>query len=208
MSCSILAGCASDFWRVGCRGNATSDAVCEGLRGQAYPLFPRRDIDHAPGDERLVVVGAALLFAFLEDGEDGWRKRKRRRLEVERTPVAVLDVAIVAPSRKRRHEDVANRGSRDVVEDGADVRVREVDETVATQQNIGAWQCLSGEIELDEPTRLAGVPSLVVGDDCRDDVAADVLDTAEVDVLHPGEVAARRVEQNLSVEFLECLRQL
>src|SRR6478672_10685343 len=68
-------------------------------------------------------------------------------------------------------------------------------------------QLVAGEIEIHEPTQWTRVSPLVLGDDGRHDVAADVFDVAQLDLLHPAEITTRRVEQYPRLERPQRGRQ-
>src|SRR3954467_3014525 len=76
-----------------------------------------------------------------------------------------------------------------------------MDETIATKQHVRVWQLVAGEIELDE---LAPLPSVILSiglDDRAHDVSADILDARQIDVVHPGKIPTRCVQQNSRAEL-------
>jgi hypothetical protein len=80
-----------------------------------------------------------------------------------------------------------------------------MDETVAAQQHIGTGEPVASQVEHPEPARRCCVPPFVLGDQRRHDVGSRVVDAGEVDVLQPGEIAARHVEQRLRTEIAKEL---
>jgi hypothetical protein len=73
-------------------------------------------------------------------------------------------------------------------------------QAVPAEKHVRSRKLVAGEIDDRETPTLACVKSLVLFDNRRNDVAADVVDAFEVDVLHPREIAARDVEQHARFE--------
>src|SRR4051794_15400807 len=100
----------------------------------------RGSVGRGPCAERFVGIRASLFLALLHDRQARWRKVKRRRLKIQRTPVAIFDVLVITAAGKTGHQDVPNPGSSDVFEHATDVRIREMYEAVATQQYVTIGQ--------------------------------------------------------------------
>src|SRR5256714_2299104 len=83
-----------------------------------------------------------------------------------------------------------------------------MNETVPTKQDIGIGKHVLSKIELDETAAFRELLLLIGLDDRPDDIATDVLDTIEINALHPGEIATGDIEQDARVELTERLWKL
>jgi hypothetical protein len=78
-----------------------------------------------------------------------------------------------------------------------------VNEAVANQYHVGGRELIDHQVEpLESSSRTA--MALPIGvDDCRNDVATCVVDVAQIDPLHPVEVAARHIKQGPCIQVFE-----
>src|SRR2546423_10688772 len=83
-----------------------------------------------------------------------------------------------------------------------------MNETVPTKQDIGIGKHVMSKIELDETAAFRELLLLIGLDDRPDDISTDVLDTIEINALHPGEIATGDIEQDARVELTERLWKL
>ena len=67
----------------------------------------------------------------LVDQFDRRRQSERRTVQIQRTPLAGDDVAVVIPIDERRRQQITAAGPLDVVERKDDVAIREVHKTIA-----------------------------------------------------------------------------
>jgi hypothetical protein len=68
-------------------------------------------------------------------------------------------------------------------------------ERVTAQDHVGAGQQVTGDVSDSELDVWAPIQFLISADDRRDDVHAGIVDSREIDLAHPVEVSARRVEE-------------
>lgn len=75
------------------------------------------------------------------------------------------------------------------------MRVGKMYEAVADEHEVGGWERIVEEVEYLKLYVIAGVLRVVAGDEFLHDVAAEVLNTGQVYVLHPVKITAGEVEQ-------------
>ena len=139
-------------------------------------------------------------------GQAEGRRKKIERPEAARADVGVLkwDRPLVVGQQNEPH-----RGLREIPQDRQNISVGEMEEAVAAEPKIGRWELVACEVEVHEPRALAAVRCLVGLDECRDDVAADVVDgVGGDDQPHPVEITAGGVEERAHGLLLEHQRQV
>ncbi len=132
---------------------------------------------------------------------------ERRRVQVDPTEVARTDVGvdeIVVRVEMGRGQQIGNVRSQEDMQRPADVGIAEVEQAIAAQPQVGLRKRASRDVHVHElPLRLA-VLLLQLLDHRGDEIAADIVERMFAqDVLHPVEVAARRVEQATDTEPVE-----
>jgi hypothetical protein len=71
-----------------------------------------------------------------------------------------------------------------------------VHQTIAAEKHVCTWKFIPRKINERKAPRFTRMQALVLLNDRGNYVAANVLDATQVNVPHPGKVAARHVEQH------------
>ena len=108
--------------------------------------------------------------------------------------ISGTNVLILRPLAIRVCQKVSGSTSFEVPDRRSDMPVREVNETIATENYIDARQFVAAQVEHNESRALIAVDTLVVSDEFGNDVDTDVLLKRHESFFHPIEIAARRVE--------------
>src|ERR1700761_3794933 len=93
-----------------------------------------------PRAEALVAPAATGLQAVLIDELDRCPQRKRRALEIQRAPVAILAIEIPLPLRKGRRDQPGRARLTKVLHRALDIGKAEMYEAVAAQDGVAARQ--------------------------------------------------------------------
>lgn len=88
-----------------------------------------------------------LFRVLLVDFADWWWKVEGRQAEVEVAEVAGANVLVLPPFVIRVCQDVGGSSAFEVFERCGDVPVGEVNEAIATENYIRAWQFVSSQVE-------------------------------------------------------------
>lgn len=104
------------------------------------------------------------------------------------------NVLVLMPLSIRVCQKIGGTTALEIPDRRGDMPVREVNETVATKNQIDVRKSVAGQVEQHEFRPIVAVETLVPSKELRDDVDAHVSLEREGRVLHPVEIAARRVE--------------
>ena len=89
--------------------------------------------------------------------------------EVSGTNVLVLSPIVISVCQK-----VSGSAALEVPDRRGDVPVGKVNEAIATQDDIGAWKPVSGQVEQNELRPFITIEISVPSDEIRNDVSANV----------------------------------
>jgi hypothetical protein len=172
------------------------------------PRLSGPDIREPPDAQTLVAPAAAGLQAILVEQFNRRPPLKRCALEVQRAPVAVLTVAVELPFRKGRRDQPRRVRSRKIRNCAFDIRKRQMDQTVATQDGVAPGQPIKGDVgemifAADRACDGAGLQAI---DQIRHDIDADIAH-AQIGGADPAGIAAGRIEQRGDCEFVKQPRQ-
>ena len=156
-----------------------------------------RQIGYAPDTKRFVCVGSACFGALLVQDRVGGRKPEGRGLQIQKSPVAVHRISVLVMLRKRRGNEPAEIASSDIGESLADIRERQVHETITAEDRICCRKRIAEEIELTKfyPAIGGSKQCGIALDNLTDDVGPDISIELQVKAVHPSEVAARQIQE-------------
>lgn len=138
---------------------------------------------------------------FLTDVFDNLERRREVEgfgLQVDRPEFSGLDVHICS-SKKSCSQQVEGAASLNVGERLEDCSVGEMDQTITAEDEVRLWQKVTGKVEVHKSAGRGAIPGeqgIVVVDDVRHDVGADVKVNVQFDLPHPVHVAAGDVEKH------------
>jgi hypothetical protein len=81
------------------------------------------------------------------------------------------------------------------------MRVRQVNEAIAAQNQVCSWQPVVDEIDLDKPPTLPTIETPVSRNQVGNDIAAGVLNIEQLDIAHPEKIAAWDIEEGSALQF-------
>ena len=128
-------------------------------------------------------------------------------MQAQRPPLASFDVWILALVGKGGGEQPGGAAAFEIRNRAARLIEREVDQKVATENQVGSREVAVDEITEHERALCVSELLSVSVDQFGDDVHADVVLHYERDMLHPEQVAARCVEHGLDAMALEEQRE-
>lgn len=136
------------------------------------------------------------MVASLIDHRDGVWKGKRRALQVDGTPTAGGDVAVVALADKRCRQEVCSTSALKIPQGKPDVGLREVYQPVAAKDEIGGGEAMVNDVAAKESATRRPPTLSIRYDERGHDVDPNVILDRVRDRLGPIEVATRRVQQS------------
>ena len=191
-----------------CLAKPSSIAPSNDRRGIWVPAFAGTTSIEPPHPETLVAPAAAGLSAILVQEFNRRSPAKRRALEIQRTPVAILAIDVDLPLRKIGRDQPFRARRPEIRNRTFDIRKRQMHETIAAQDRVASRQRISGNIgEMVFALDLAcGNACLQALDQGWHDVDAD-QPHAQIGGIDPAGVAAGRIEQRCHAEPLQQPRQ-
>ena len=131
-------------------------------------------IRKSPEPKRLAEELRLLFWKFFIYLPEWWWKVERRQQEVDVAEVSGTDVLVLPPLLIRVCQKVSGSTALEVPDRCGDVPVREVNETIATENHIGARKPVSGQVEQNELRPIVTIETLVPSDEIGNDIDANV----------------------------------
>src|SRR5690349_2163854 len=180
------------------------------VRGGSHFLHgsaAERQILETPHDDTLVVKQASTLGALLIEDTERGREIEGRKSEIERAPSTARNVLVGALVGEHRREQKRRAAGSEVPKRIANLCKRQVGEEVPAENGVGLGKRIVDDIGEDELPPSRRTPPLVLRDDLTLDIDADVRLDAKLHVLHPVQIAARRIENRANAEILKEQRK-
>ena len=136
------------------------------------------------------------MVASLIDHPDGVWEGKRRTLQVDGTPTAGGNVAVVSLADKRCRQEVRSTRALKIPQGKPDVGLREVYQPVAAKDEIGGGEALVNDVAAKESATRRRPTLSIRCDERGHNVDANVTLDRVRDRFGPIEVATRRVQQS------------
>jgi hypothetical protein len=131
-----------------------------------------------------------------------WWKKEGRLLQIELAPTARLNVGVQPRIEKRGGQEILGLASHEIADRRMNVTQRKMNETVATQNQVGSRQRIRHDVTAQKrsawPAVTLDVSSDQVGHHIDSDIGLDGIDYID----HPVEVPTTNVQEKANIELL------
>jgi len=155
------------------------------------------------------VLAARDVLADVFDNLERRREVEGFGLQVDRPEFSGFDIHVRSVKESCRQQ-VEGTASLDIGERLEDCLVGEMDQAIATEDEVRPWQRVTHKVEVHESPGRAAIlaeQGAVVLDDVRHDVGTYVQVKIQFDLPHPVHVAAGNVEKHPYVQLVDQLRK-